>query len=469
MKNRLALILILLLLVLMPLNQVAAQEETPVPEWPVYIVQPGDTLSEIAAMFNVSMESIMQANGITNPNQLQVGQRLTIPGLDWVQGVLISQPMPFGETLRSLGRRYSVSMDSMARLNRVVSPQELYVGHSLILPAKEEGETPIMQRASLGAGMSTLELAVLQDSDPWIIAGLNDLTNPTAALPGDVLFLPGGDQDGPGALPPAIQRVDVTPFPFVQGETGVIRVVSESALTVKGELGENTLHFFLDTGFEYVALQGVHALAEPGLYPLTVSGALPDGAPFGFTQRVFIAEGDFWYENLDVDPGLLEYDLVEAESNLVKDIVTPATADRLWTGLFSSPSPYYPSYPLCITSRFGTRRSYNNGPYDYYHSGTDFCGQVGVEIFAPAPGIVAFAEELNVRGGATIINHGWGVYTGYWHQSEIMVHVGDRVETGQVIGLVGNTGRSTGSHLHWEVWAGGESVSGLSWLEIEYP
>jgi len=74
-----------------------------------------------------------------------------------------------------------------------------------------------------------------------------------------------------------------------------------------------------------------------------------------------------------------------------------------------------------------------------------------------------------VRGNATIIDHGWGVYTGYMHQSEMYVKPGDRVEKGDVIGLVGGTGRVEGPHLHWEVWAGGVQVDPLDWLGQVYP
>ena len=74
-----------------------------------------------------------------------------------------------------------------------------------------------------------------------------------------------------------------------------------------------------------------------------------------------------------------------------------------------------------------------------------------------------------MRGNVTYIDHGWGVYSGYFHQSEFLVSEGDYVETGQVIGLVGNTGRSTGAHLHWEIWVGGVPVDPLDWIAREYP
>ena len=68
-----------------------------------------------------------------------------------------------------------------------------------------------------------------------------------------------------------------------------------------------------------------------------------------------------------------------------------------------------------------------------------------------------------------MIDHGWGVYSGFWHQSEFLVQVGEFVAPGQVIGLVGDTGRGTGAHLHWELWVNGVQVDPLDWLQQEYP
>jgi len=76
---------------------------------------------------------------------------------------------------------------------------------------------------------------------------------------------------------------------------------------------------------------------------------------------------------------------------------------------------------------------------------------------------------LTVRGNATYIDHGWGVYSGYLHQAEIYVSEGEWVERGQVIGKVGSTGRVTGPHLHWEIWVGGVPVEPLSWVLVGYP
>jgi len=82
---------------------------------------------------------------------------------------------------------------------------------------------------------------------------------------------------------------------------------------------------------------------------------------------------------------------------------------------------------------------------------------------------VAFTGSLIVRGDTTYIDHGWGVYSGYFHQSEIYVTEGEMVERGQVIGKVGGSGRATGPHLHWEIWVGGVPVDPLDWVEMEFP
>ncbi|MFN2120184.1 MAG: M23 family metallopeptidase, partial [Anaerolineales bacterium] len=76
---------------------------------------------------------------------------------------------------------------------------------------------------------------------------------------------------------------------------------------------------------------------------------------------------------------------------------------------------------------------------------------------------------LNVRGNATFIDHGWGVYTGYFHQRAIHVSAGEHVEAGQLIGEIGDTGRVTGPHLHFDLWVGDVQVNPLEWLSRVYP
>ena len=149
------------------------------------------------------------------------------------------------------------------------------------------------------------------------------------------------------------------------------------------------------------------------------------------------------------------------------DVVNEVTPEKFWTGVFALPVPEHLSD--CYPSKFGHRRSYNGSAYDFFHTGLDYCGTLGVDIYASASGRVVLTEDMIVRGNATVIDHGWGVYSAYAHQSENLVNVGDWVEKGQLIGRVGETGHVSGPHLHWEVIVGGVQVDPLQWLAREFP
>jgi len=108
-----------------------------------------------------------------------------------------------------------------------------------------------------------------------------------------------------------------------------------------------------------------------------------------------------------------------------------------------------------ISGVFGSQRIYNGTPKSP-HSGLDIAAAQGTAVQAPAGGIVTFANpDLYLTGGTVLIDHGHGVSSNFLHLSRIDVVVGERVEQGQVIGLVGKTGRATGPHMHWGMnWFG---------------
>ncbi len=445
---------------------------------PVYIVQENDSLWSIALRFKVSIDDLANANGIGNQSQIAIGDRLIIPGLSGISGVLTTQPVSFGETLRSLSRSHRIPIETLGRLNHLTSPDELYAGTDLVL-LEENALASASRRSMLAPGQSLFELAVGQGASAWNYIQANDLAGAWAALPGDVLHLPQGDAmetaaPGPGGLPGAIQSVTLKPEPFVQGKTAVIEIAGEDGLALGGLLNERTLHFFPDAGAKgYVGLQGIHAMTEPGLYPLVITGTLPMeapyyGAPFAFSQAVLVSAGDYVFDPvLVVSPETIDPAVTKPEDAQWAALTAPVTAEKFWDGPFQSPAP--PPYSDCWPSQFGSRRSYNGSAYIYFHTGLDFCGGVGTEILAPAAGRVVFAGPMTVRGNSTVIDHGWGIYTAYLHQSEILVKPGDMVTAGQVIGKVGGTGRVTGPHLHWEVWSGGVQVDPMDWLEQSYP
>ena len=464
MRSRRSLFLVVIIVLSFTVRPASAQSNGP-----VYIVQLGDTLSLIATRFNVSIDDLVSANPSLDPNFLAEGQEIVIPGLEGVSGVLETEIISFGDTLRSLSRRTQVSDEQLKKLNRLVSPTELYVGVSLIVPTEREQE-PLSTRMMASAGETLLELAVKQGSYPWTIASVNKLSGTWDTLPGDVLYSPTGNSEGSAtSLPSAFLGASIEPLPLVQGGTEVIRVQTKEGISLSGTLVDMPLHFFPADG-EQIALQGVYALREPGVYPLLIEATLPDGSKQSFEQMVLVKAGEYLSEDIPVnDPTTLDPAVTEPELNNIIAVTTPFTPTRYWNGIFNSPAVD----PNCFTSRYGTRRTYKviNSDIEVsgFHTGLDFCGGEGLQIFAPAPGKVVFAAPLTVRGNATVIDHGWGIYSGFWHQSQILVNVGDMVTQGQVIGLVGGTGRVTGAHLHWEVWVNGVQVNPLDWLNQVYP
>ena len=108
-----------------------------------------------------------------------------------------------------------------------------------------------------------------------------------------------------------------------------------------------------------------------------------------------------------------------------------------------------------VSGVYGSQRIYNGTPRSP-HSGLDVAAPAGTPIAAPAPGVVTLAEpDLYLTGGTVLLDHGHGVSSNFLHLSRIDVKVGDRVDTGQVLGLVGATGRATGPHMHWGMnWFG---------------
>jgi len=289
-------------------------------------------------------------------------------------------------------------------------------------------------------------------------------------LPGDILYSPTGNSEGNATgLPSAFLSADIQPLPLIQGSTEVIHVQVQEGASLSGTLVDMPLHFFQANG-EQVALQGVYALLEPGVYPLLLEATFADGSKQSFEQMMLVTSGNYSSEDIPLnDPSFIDPAVTEPELKNVIALTAPSTPTRYWADIFTSPA----IDPNCFTSRYGTRRTYkvinSDSETPGFHTGLDFCGGEGLQIFAPAPGKVVFAAPLTVRGNATIIDHGWGVYSGFWHQSQLLVNVGDIVEQGQVIGVVGGTGRVTGAHLHWDLWVNGIQVNPLTWLNQAYP
>ena len=121
-----------------------------------------------------------------------------------------------------------------------------------------------------------------------------------------------------------------------------------------------------------------------------------------------------------------------------------------------------------VSSLFGHRRFFNGEPRNP-HSGLDIAAPTGAEIRAPADADVTLVDNLYYNGKTIFLDHGQGLITMYCHLSEPLVNEGETVEQGQVIGLVGATGRVTGPHLHWSVSLNGYRVDPQSMMRLLAP
>lgn len=434
---------------------------------PIYIVEPGDTLSGIARRFGTTVDAIVAANGIADASLVSAGAQLTIPGFEGITGILALHEVNLGEDLNSLSLRYRVPVDALTRLNRLTRIDLLYVGQALIVPEPPEGALEGNGAGGLLPlpGDTRLEIAAGAGINPWDLRRSEVEPLRMWVMPGNPLA------DAKGwvvSLPAPFTSLSMEPDPIVQGDTVVVRAGTSQPVLLAGALGDHQLTFFPIAEGEMVALQGIHALAEPGLigFELRISLNEEEDTSYVFNQKVLVAEGDYGFQYLvGVPAETVDQANVESEEDLVAGLLSAATPEKQWTGPFDFPSQYYLDEFL---APFGIRRNYNSGALMYYHTGLDMYGN-NVPIYAPARGTVVFAGPLVIRGNVTYIDHGQGVYSGYFHQAEILVEEGELVERGQQIGIVGNTGRSTGPHLHWEIWVGGVPVNPLDWVDPGYP
>jgi hypothetical protein len=278
---------------------------------------------------------------------------------------------------------------------------------------------------------------------------------------------PPDNGDGASGLPSAFINASISPLPMIQGGTEVVRVQVRDGYSVSGMLVTVPCVFSRRTVNRSPCRASMHCWTRayiPCVWRLSCRTVRGNPSSRWSWLHPAIITAKPVCRPATIDPAV-----TEPENQQVYAITNLVNGTKYWNGIFTSPAVY----PDEFTSLYGTRRTYIGSNSDLtvegFHTGLDFAGGEGLQIFAPAPGQVVFAGPLTVRGNATIIDHGWGVYSGFWHQSAIYVKTGDFVEQGQVIGLVGGTGRVTGPHLHWEVWVNGVQVDPLDWLDQAYP
>ncbi|HEY69201.1 MAG TPA: peptidoglycan DD-metalloendopeptidase family protein [Anaerolineae bacterium] len=464
LKHSVLIVIWVLVMATVPLGVAAQQDE------PFYRVQQGDTLSGIAHAFGTTVDELIAVNGIANPDLLVPGTVLVIPGYYGLSGYLLTGgEIAFGENTSSLSLRYGVSDERLARLNRWLNPERIYAGQPLILP--EEGDLPSELPSSRTllpvVGETLLELAIREGINPWRAPRVNRHSDRMWIVPGNPLWLDEGEA-GTSALPETITDVQIDPQTLVQGNTARVLLTLTEQSWAEGRLGEWSLSFHELEPLQLVALQGVSAIADPGTYDLEIELRASPESPtrYAFRQPIPLIPAYFGYDPvLEVSGVTTDPATIEAEQELWDSIMAEVSPERFWDGPFAFPATRTEVFP----SVFGSRRNYNRIGYYTYHTGLDFYSLMGEDITAAASGRVVFAQSLTIRGNSVVLDHGWGVFTAYLHQSRILVSVGDMVEKGQTIGLVGNTGRVAAPHLHWEVVVGGVPVDPMEWTSTAFP
>jgi murein DD-endopeptidase MepM/ murein hydrolase activator NlpD len=195
---------------------------------------------------------------------------------------------------------------------------------------------------------------------------------------------------------------------------------------------------------------------------LTRVGQLQDGE-FDFNEPVGVGGNDVAYDMrpAELQDGVDQLERQFAASGQQLSVLEALLFNReLDKNATPSRMPIANSY---ITSGFGGRADPFGGG-GQYHKGIDFKANVGDPVLAVADGVVSFAGVKGGYGNVVDVDHGNGYITRYAHNSRLMVKAGDLIRVGTVVAKAGSTGRSTGAHVHFEVWENGRVVNPRKFL-----
>ncbi len=201
-------------------------------------------------------------------------------------------------------------------------------------------------------------------------------------------------------------------------------------------------------------------------YPLTVIVNRVDGTTAKWEGTLKVASGQFIAEPEFNVPSakfyLLRKDIELSEEARLEAIYSMVTPDRFWDEQFKQP------VDGALTSPYGTVRAYNDGNVRR-HTGYDLRAPMGTPVEASASGRVVYARPLDIHGNIEVIDHGWGIFNSYSHLSEIYVVPGQFVLEGDIVARSGNTGRSLGPHVHWEIAVDGTVVDPAAFARLKLP
>jgi len=322
----------------------------------------------------------------------------------------------------------------------------------------------------------------------------------------------GSSEEVPSApvMDPAIEATADAPIPDAADSVAPPGLDLDSLVAlIRSEAARQRPRSILPFGVAWTPVQPIEGSAivfrvmQPrgGLEPEAVAGQFADGVVrFGRARRTWLGfaavpigtsgslrleldfrfgDGSVYQQQVDIEvwPRVWEQTSLsvaprfsspppEVQDRIARDrrqfraVLDSASPEWLLDGPFALPRPFD------VTAEFGQERVFN-GEMQSRHTGLDLRGPVGAPVHAAGRGRVVLTGDFYFSGNGVFLDHGLGVYTGYFHLSEILVSDGEMVETGDLIGRVGATGRVTGPHLHWSLWVDGTGQDAGSLLEIE--
>jgi murein DD-endopeptidase MepM/ murein hydrolase activator NlpD len=268
------------------------------------------------------------------------------------------------------------------------------------------------------------------------------------------------------APPPTL---DISVNSLVQGGFLTVLVAAAQASKATAAFLGNEYQLGQRVPGKFWGLVPVDGFQEPGKFRLTINMEDGSGGLLNpLTKRITVVDAEYLTEEVVIPEdkaALLAPEVVEEEAEQLKAVYSIFTPRQRWEGLFMQPAGG------TFTSPYGTRRGYNGGPVNSYHQGLDIANNEGTPVVAANNGRVVFSGRMRRRGNAVIVDHGYGIFSGYNHMASIDVEVGDDVKKGDLVGTMGTTGLSTGVHLHWEIAVRGTTIDPAIWLlaEVEPP
>ncbi len=259
---------------------------------------------------------------------------------------------------------------------------------------------------------------------------------------------------------PQAYAVDIYPAEVIPGDVFLLTIQGEAGSSAQAEFRGNTIKFFPADGGLLIALVPVDVNTPPDKYTVSVTHG-EDTQVLNLTVK----SHKFKTVKLTLPEGKVTLN-PENQKRAVKEAmrlnkIWPEQTGKVWSSGFTDPTGTE------VSEVYGVKRIMNEKKTSV-HRGMDYRGKTGTPVMSINSGAVVLTDDLFYGGNTLIVDHGMGLYSVYMHLSKFKASKGDSVSKGQVIGLIGSSGRATGPHLHMSVKLNGVSVNPESLLKLKF-